>query len=67
MTVAGLAGADPVKCSRNVCIVPDTSLAEANKAGPFDVVVCPGGAAGAKNLAAVGIQLVQGEHSLFRM
>jgi putative intracellular protease/amidase len=44
---------DPVLCSRNVKIVPDAALSDAVKQGPYDVVVCPGGANGAKNLAAV--------------
>ncbi|KAI8517439.1 Protein deglycase DJ-1zDJ-1 [Branchiostoma belcheri] len=52
VTLAGLAGTDPVKCSRDVVICPDTSLDEARKHGPYDVVVLPGGLGGAKNLAA---------------
>lgn len=38
-------------CSRKVKIVPDVALSDAK--GPFDVVVCPGGAGGANNLAQV--------------
>ena len=53
MTVAGLASSDPVLCSRNVKIVPDVALSDAKKTGPYDVVVCPGGAKGAQNLAEV--------------
>ncbi|KAH8365335.1 hypothetical protein KR084_010441 [Drosophila pseudotakahashii] len=56
VTVAGL-NCDPVKCSRSVVIVPDTSLEEAVSRGNYDVVVLPGGLAGNKalmNSAAVG-------------
>ena len=52
MTLAGLSGSGPVKCSRNVTIVPDCSLDDALKS-EYDVVVCPGGGGGAKNLAEV--------------
>ena len=51
--MAGLNGADPVKCSRDVVVVPDQSLSDAVKNGPYDVVVLPGGLEGAKNLASV--------------
>ncbi|XP_045161187.2 Parkinson disease protein 7 homolog [Mercenaria mercenaria] len=51
VTLAGLTGADPVLCSRNVKIVPDAALSDAVSKGPYDVVVCPGGAKGAQNLA----------------
>lgn len=44
---------DPVKCSRNVVVCPDTSLQDAITKAPFDVIVLPGGLQGAKNLAAV--------------
>ncbi|XP_062622116.1 glutathione-independent glyoxalase DJR-1.1-like [Saccostrea cucullata] len=50
--LVGLHGTEPVHCSRDVRIVPDTTLAEAQKSAPYDVVVMPGGANGAKNLAA---------------
>ncbi|XP_055981162.1 Parkinson disease protein 7 [Sorex fumeus] len=50
VTVAGLAGKDPVQCSRDVVICPDASLEEAQKEGPYDVVVLPGGNVGAQNL-----------------
>ncbi len=53
VTIAGLSGKDPVKCSRNVVIVPDTSLDEV-RSQEFDIVILPGGAGGAKALAAVG-------------
>ncbi|XP_053967682.1 protein dj-1beta [Anastrepha ludens] len=50
VTVAGLLGADAVKCSRDVCIVPDTSL-EIAKGGIFDAIVLPGGLGGAKAMS----------------
>jgi len=53
VTIAGLSGTDPVKCSRNVFICPDTSLQDAVTKAPFDVIVLPGGLQGAQNLAAV--------------
>lgn len=52
VVVAGLEGDAPVTCSRGVRIVPDVSFAEAK--GPFDAVVLPGGAEGARRLAASG-------------
>ncbi|XP_014667605.1 PREDICTED: protein deglycase DJ-1-like [Priapulus caudatus] len=52
VTIAGLAGADPVTCSRNVVIKPDTSLDDATKTGKYDVVVLPGGLGGAQRLSA---------------
>ncbi|HEU4408075.1 MAG TPA: DJ-1 family glyoxalase III [Polyangiaceae bacterium] len=48
--VAGLEGPGPVTCSRGVRLVPDLALADAR--GPFDLVALPGGAAGARALAA---------------
>ncbi|XP_005994247.1 Parkinson disease protein 7 homolog [Latimeria chalumnae] len=51
VTVAGLAGKEPVQCSRDVVICPDMSLEEARKEGPYDVVVLPGGNEGAQNLS----------------
>lgn len=66
VTVAGLASSDPVLCSRNVKIVPDVALSDAKKTGPYDVVVCPGGAKGAQNLAessVVGSVLQEQEKS----
>jgi protein DJ-1 len=49
VTVAGLDGADPVRCSRGVVISPDVALDDV--IGAFDVLVLPGGAEGAKRLA----------------
>ncbi|XP_075461151.1 Parkinson disease protein 7 [Ascaphus truei] len=51
VVVAGLTGKDPVQCSRDVLICPDTSLEEARAQGPYDVVVLPGGNLGAQNLS----------------
>ena len=53
--MAGLQGAGPVKCSRNVVVVPDAPFAKASKEGPYDVVVCPGGLKGAESLAEVSV------------
>jgi len=50
--VAGVEGAEPVVCSRNVVIKPDVAFAEAVKKD-YDVVICPGGLKGAEHLAAV--------------
>lgn len=42
VTLAGISGSNPVKCSRGVIVVPDKSLSEvANQV--FDAVVLPGG------------------------
>ncbi|XP_023976218.1 LOW QUALITY PROTEIN: Parkinson disease protein 7 homolog [Physeter macrocephalus] len=51
VTIAGLAGKDPVQCSRDVVICPDASLEDAKKEGPNEVVVMPGGGLGAQNLS----------------
>ncbi|XP_069477948.1 Parkinson disease protein 7 [Ambystoma mexicanum] len=51
VTIAGLSGKEPVQCSRDVIICPDTSLEEARKEGTYDVVVLPGGNLGAQNLS----------------
>ncbi|XP_016137948.1 protein deglycase DJ-1zDJ-1 [Sinocyclocheilus grahami] len=53
VTVAGLAGKEPVQCSRDVMICPDSSLEDARKQGPYDVVLLPGGLLGAQNLSEV--------------
>ena len=42
VTLAGLDSDQTVTCSRGVKIVPDKSLDEAAKEGPYDVVVLPG-------------------------
>uniref|UniRef100_A0A2K5SCS6 protein deglycase n=1 Tax=Cebus imitator TaxID=2715852 RepID=A0A2K5SCS6_CEBIM len=39
VTVAGLAGKDPVQCSRDVMICPDASLEDAKQEGPYDMEV----------------------------
>ena len=49
VTVAGVDGADPVRCSRGVIIVPDVALADVTN--DFDVLVLPGGAEGAQRLS----------------
>lgn len=51
VTIAGLSGAEPVKCSRNVVVVPDKSLDDAS--GEYDIIVLPGGLKGAEALAQV--------------
>ncbi|KAF6207497.1 hypothetical protein GE061_015943 [Apolygus lucorum] len=48
VTVAGLVGKEATKCSRDVVIVPDASLDEALKCGPFDAVILPGGLGGSE-------------------
>lgn len=50
VTVAGVEGAMPIRCSRGVTITPDVALESVD--GEFDVLVLPGGAEGAKRLAA---------------
>ncbi|KAI8045057.1 protein dj-1beta [Drosophila gunungcola] len=50
VTVAGLNDAEPVKCSRDVQILPDTSLAKVSS-DKFDVVVLPGGLGGSNAMA----------------
>lgn len=50
VTVAGVEGAGAVRCSRGVMITPDVALESVD--GEFDVLVLPGGAEGAKRLAA---------------
>jgi len=49
VTVAGIDGKDPIRCSRGVVITPDVALDAV--AGDFDIVVLPGGAEGAQRLA----------------
>lgn len=58
VTVAGVAGDQPVRCSRGVVITPDVALEDVGD--DFDVLVLPGGAEGARQLAnseAVGERL----------
>ncbi|MEM8608666.1 MAG: DJ-1 family glyoxalase III [Myxococcota bacterium] len=50
VTVAGVDGAEPVRCSRGVTITPDVALGEA--AGDYDVLILPGGGEGSKRLAS---------------
>ena len=50
--LAGLEGEEAVVCSRNVKLVPDTSLAAARGQGPFSCILLPGGGPGAAALAA---------------
>jgi len=60
VTVAGLSGTAPVTCRNNMVLVPDTSLDDAVKKGPYDIIVLPGGRKGAENLsndARVGVLL----------
>ncbi|GFN84753.1 protein dj-1 [Plakobranchus ocellatus] len=64
VTMAGLDGVKPVLCSRDVKLVPDKSLADALKAGPYEAIVCPGGNKGSQNLcgsAVVGEALKEQE------
>jgi protein DJ-1 len=64
VTVAGVDGTDPVRCSRGVVITPDIALDDV--VGTFDVVILPGGAEGAQRLATstkVGELLKQQESS----
>jgi protein DJ-1 len=49
VTVAGIDGDGPIRCSRGVMITPDAALSSVD--GAFDVLVLPGGAEGAKRLA----------------
>lgn len=49
VTVAGIDGSQPVRCSRGVVITPDVALDAVE--GVFDIIVLPGGAEGAKRLA----------------
>ncbi|CAL1540346.1 unnamed protein product [Lymnaea stagnalis] len=49
VVLAGIDGDGPVKCSRNVKLVPDKSLRDALHK-EYDVLICPGGGLGAENL-----------------
>ncbi|MDH3201037.1 MAG: DJ-1/PfpI family protein [Myxococcales bacterium] len=48
VTVAGIDGPDPIRCSRGVVITPDAALEEVS--GEYDIIVLPGGAEGAQRL-----------------
>lgn len=52
VTLAGVTGAEPVVCSRNVKIVPDIDLTSV-KNDTFDTVIVPGGLKGAETCATV--------------
>ena len=52
MTLAGLSSGAPVKCSRNVVIVPDKDLKDI-KLDSFDAFILPGGLNAAKSFASV--------------
>jgi len=49
VTIAGIESSEPVTCSRNVVVVPDCDLSSVLERD-FDVIVLPGGAAGARCL-----------------
>lgn len=49
VVVAGL-GKSPVVGSRAICVVPDLEIAQATEAGPYDMIVLPGGAEGTRRL-----------------
>ena len=49
--MASLEGVEPVKCSRGVVLVPDSSLDSALLNVPYDAIILPGGGPGAKALA----------------
>ncbi|XP_074599494.1 protein dj-1beta-like isoform X1 [Brevipalpus obovatus] len=51
VTVAGLDGDKPVKCSRNIVLMPDTSLEQVREK-EFDVIILPGGLGGSEAFAA---------------
>jgi protein DJ-1 len=51
VTIAGISGPQPVKCSRNAIIVTDKALSDTDK--EYDVVILPGGLSGAHAIAKV--------------
>ncbi|CAG9136104.1 unnamed protein product [Plutella xylostella] len=65
VTVAGLDGAAPVLCSRQITLVPDKSLVDALAERPeYDAVILPGGLEGSDRLSkssAVGTLLKEHE------
>lgn len=67
VVLAGVSGTDVVTCSRGVRLVPDCALSGVK--GSFDVIVLPGGAQGARELAAcsrVG-ELLRGQYAEGRL
>lgn len=52
VTIAGLESTEPVKCSREVMIVPDTALSDVAQE-QYHLVVIPGGDGGATRIAQV--------------
>ncbi len=50
VVLSGIAGPEPVRCSRGVTLVPDAGLESV--VGEFDIVVLPGGLGGTEQLAA---------------
>jgi len=50
VTVAGLEGVQPVVCSRNVTLVPDTAFSGV-KGNAFDAIILPGGLKGSEAFA----------------
>ena len=52
VVLAGVKGAQPALCSRNVQIVPDVAL-ESVENETFDAVIVPGGLKGAETCATV--------------
>lgn len=69
MTVAGLEGSEPVKCSRDVIIVPDKSLEDAVTDEVYDVIVLPGGLGGSNAMSdskAIG-ELLRTQESAGRL
>ena len=51
--MAGLKDADPVVCSRQVTVVPDTTLSQALSNNTFDIIILPGGLKGSQAFAEV--------------
>lgn len=51
VVLAGVDGAGPVTCARQVRLLPDLTLADAQKQPRFDAIVLPGGMPGAQTLA----------------
>ncbi|XP_023160016.1 protein dj-1beta [Drosophila hydei] len=69
VTVAGLEGSEPVKCSRDVIIVPDKSLEDAVTDEVYDVIVLPGGLGGSNAMSdskAIG-ELLRTQESAGRL